>query len=123
MSGDELERHLSLSLDGEPERLRRAVEPGQDAPLYGGGGSTPGDLEPDQDARMEAPPDDMFDGLQAPPSRPTSVQVGRSNPLLVSGSCLRVAGRKWKCSLHVSRCMTGWCPERHLCEPSRRVEC
>ncbi len=77
MSGDELERHLSLSLE-EPERLRRAAEPGQgDAPLYGGGASTPGDLEqPDQDERMEAPPDDMFDGLQAPPSRPASAQVG-----------------------------------------------
>ena len=73
VSGDELERHLSLSLE-EPEQLRRAVPSAAQGPLFGPGDSTPGDYEHDQE-RLEPPPDDVIDAMQAPPSRPPSEQV------------------------------------------------
>ena len=66
MSGDEMERHLSLSLE-EPELLRRAVTPGEGGgALFGVGESTPGD-DYGQDERMEAPPDDVLEGLMGDP--------------------------------------------------------
>ena len=71
VSGDEMERHLSLSL-GEPEQLRRAMTPASEANLYVGD-ATPGSFG-EGDEQMEAPPDDMFPQLDSA-ARPPSVQV------------------------------------------------
>ncbi|CAK0784792.1 hypothetical protein CVIRNUC_007996 [Coccomyxa viridis] len=70
VSGDEMERHLSLSL-GEPEQLRRAMTPASEANLYVGD-ATPGSFG-EGDEQMEAPPDDMFPQLDSA-ARPPSVQ-------------------------------------------------
>ncbi len=71
MSGDELERHLSLSLD-EPEVLRREMQPAQDAPLFGGD-HTPGSF--DADAQMDPPPDGTFNDLPGSVTRRAPLQV------------------------------------------------
>ena len=70
MSGDEMERHLSLSL-GEPEQLRRNMTPASEGNLYVGDG-TPGSYGGDE--QMDAPPDDMIPQLDSM-ARPPSVQV------------------------------------------------
>ena len=70
MSGDEMERHLSLSL-GEPEQLRRNMTPASDGNLYVGDG-TPGSYGGDE--QMDAPPDDMIPQLDSV-ARPASIQV------------------------------------------------
>ncbi|EIE27346.1 hypothetical protein COCSUDRAFT_45823 [Coccomyxa subellipsoidea C-169] len=73
VSGDEMERHMSLSLD-EPELLRREM-PAADAAGFAGD-ETPGSYDANADERMEPPPDGMFDNMAtmpdfdaAPPSR------------------------------------------------------
>ena len=71
MSGDEMERHLSLSL-GEPEQLRRNMTPASEANLYVGD-DTPGSFG-GGDEQMEPPPDDMFPQLDSA-ARPPSVQA------------------------------------------------
>ena len=71
MSGDEMERHLSLSL-GEPEQLRRNMTPASEANLYVGD-MTPGSFG-EGDEQMEPPPDDMFPQLDSA-ARPPSMQV------------------------------------------------
>ena len=73
MSGDEMERHLSLSL-GEPEQLRRNMTPASEANLYVGEG-TPGSYGGDE--QMDAPPDDMIPQMDSM-ARPPSVQVRSS---------------------------------------------
>ena len=73
VSGDEMERHLSLSL-GEPEQLRRNMTPASEANLYVGDG-TPGSYGGDE--QMDAPPDDMIPQLDSL-ARPLSVQVHSS---------------------------------------------
>ena len=76
MSGDEMERHMSLSLD-EPELLRREM-PAADAPGFAGD-ETPVSYDADADERMEPPPDGMFDDMPAMPdfdaARPPSREV------------------------------------------------
>jgi len=59
VSGDEMERHLSLSL-GEPEQLRRDMTPASDRNLYAGD-ATPGSFGDDE--QMKVPPDSMFPQL------------------------------------------------------------
>jgi len=59
VSGDEMERHLSLSL-GEPEQLRRDMTPATDRNLDVGD-ATPGSFEGDE--QMNVPPDSMFPQL------------------------------------------------------------
>ena len=71
MSGDEMERHLSLSL-GEPEQLRRNMTPASEGNLYVGD-MTPGSFG-EGDEQMEPPPDDMFPQLDSA-ARPPSVQA------------------------------------------------
>ena len=76
-SGDEMERHMSLSLD-EPELLRREMPAAADAPGFAGD-ETPGSY--DADERMEPPPDGMFDDMPAMPdfdARPPSREVLQS---------------------------------------------
>ena len=93
MSGDEMERHLSLSL-GEPEQLRRNMTPASEAALYVGDG-TPGSFD-DGDEQMEPPPDDMFPQLESA-ARPPSVQAWlwsgvRAHASLLKMLPLHVAG-------------------------------
>lgn len=79
MSGDEMERHLSLSL-GEPEQLRRNMTPASEGNLYIGDG-TPGSYGGDE--QMDAPPDDMIPQLDSM-TRPPSVQVKSSCLVMVT---------------------------------------
>lgn len=58
VSGDEMERHMSLSLD-EPEVLRREMPAAEGQAFLGD--DTPGSY--DADERMEPPPDDMFGNM------------------------------------------------------------
>ncbi len=85
MSGDEMERHLSLSL-GEPEQLRRNMTPASEGNLYVGDG-TPGSYGGDE--QMDAPPDDMIPQLDSV-ARPPSAQVNSycSTCLDVTMPCL-----------------------------------
>ena len=69
VSGDEMERHLSLSL-GEPEQLRRNMTPASEG-LYVGDG-TPGSFGGDE--QMEAPPDDLLTQLDSA-ARPAPMQA------------------------------------------------
>lgn len=73
MSGDELERRMSFSLEA-PEVLRREMHSQQDAPLYGGD-DTPGSF--DADARMDPVPEGMFDDLPSSIARQAPQQVCR----------------------------------------------
>ena len=76
MAGDEMERHLSLSL-GEPEQLRRNMTPAAEAGLYAGD-ATPGSFGGGDfdggDEQMEPPPDDVFPQLDSAARLP-SVQA------------------------------------------------
>ena len=74
MSGDEMERHLSLSL-GEPEQLRRDMTPASDRNLYVGD-ATPGSFGGDE--QMKVPPDSMFPQLDDVARLPLD-QVHRSS--------------------------------------------
>ena len=85
MSGDEMERHLSLSL-GEPEQLRRNMTPAAEANLYVGD-TTPGSFG-GGDEQLEPPPDDMFPQLDSA-ARPPSVQA-----CLWSGVCAHASTLK-----------------------------
>ena len=87
MSGDEMERHLSLSL-GEPEQLRRNMTPASEGNLYVGDG-TPGSYGGDE--QMDAPPDDMIPQLDSV-AQPPSVQVGAyhiNHPVMPSSAISR----------------------------------
>ncbi|BDA47997.1 probable double-strand-break repair protein rad21 homolog at N-terminal half [Coccomyxa sp. Obi] len=62
VSGDEMERHMSLSLD-EPELLRREMSAADAGTPGYMGDDTPGSY--DADDRLEAPPEGMFGDLAA----------------------------------------------------------
>ncbi len=90
VSGDEMERHLSLSL-GEPEQLRRNMTPASEG-LYVGNG-TPGSFGGDE--QMEAPPDDLLPPLDFA-ARPAPMQA-----------CLHVRTVSHSAALHTAICLPG----------------